>query len=83
VGCQELNFSSCDMLADVCDRFERGRCKVFFLGSVFVNRFGRAPWHSKDGDAPRASCIGVVTSGGKIEGLDGGHQLGGDVDVTV
>ena len=76
-------FSSCDVLANVCNRYECGRCEVFFIGSVFVNRFSRAPRHSKDGDAPHASCIGVVTSGGKIEGLDGGHQLGGDVDVTV
>ncbi len=83
MGCRELNFSSCDVLADVRYQLERGRCKVFVLGRVFVNCFGRAPRYSKDGDALHASCIGVVTIGGKIEGLNGGHQMGGDMDVSL
>ena len=51
------------MLSNGFDRLERGGLKILILGQVFIDRLDRAPWYRKDGDAFRASHIGLVAIG--------------------
>jgi hypothetical protein len=82
-GGRELHFGNRDVLPDVCHQLEHGGREILIFGQVLIDCLGRAPGHRKDGDALCAARIGLVPIGSEIEGLDGRHQLGGDVDVGL
>jgi hypothetical protein len=71
------------MFFDIRWRFEGGFRETPFVDKVLVDGIGRSPWDRKRRDTARATKEGSVVVGRKIEGFYRGHDLGGDVDISL